>query len=151
MAYALLFITLILCVSYVLPVKFLLLDVLNKRKSKKCIWNFLAALTVCLVLFGFTGLMKSLSFTITLITVTLYPVVRLWITKGIVYFSCGYLHQRKKERRWNYVARQYSSRTTDHVLSAFYRSRALHNIEVIITLLKSLNFLKFQNQVKFKN
>ena len=56
-AYALLLITLVLCVSYILPIKLMLLDILNKRKSKNCIWNFLAALTVCLVLFGFMALL----------------------------------------------------------------------------------------------
>ena len=83
--YVLLFITLVLCVSYLLPVKFMFLDILNKRKNKNCIWNFLAALTVCLVLFGFTALTSSLSFTITLLTVTLYPVVSDAQTRSLLF------------------------------------------------------------------
>ncbi len=75
--YILLLITLVLVVSYIIPIKKMLLEVFHKSNSKSCVWNFLFAFSLCVVLFGFTVLMNSLSFTITLMTSSLYPVVRL--------------------------------------------------------------------------
>ena len=49
--YALLGMTLILCVNIILPTKFIFLEILNRRKSKKRVWNLLGAFTVCLVVF----------------------------------------------------------------------------------------------------
>ena len=128
--YALVGMTLILCVNIILPTKFIFLEILNRRKSKKRVWNLLGAFTVCLVVFGFTGLTASLSNVITLITSSLYPVVSK-LSSGLVPATRSAVSERKEEgERSEVEGRPGVGSLAGCVLSVLHWSRSLLCSEV---------------------
>ena len=100
-AYLLLLITLVLCISFILPVKFMFLDIIKRRRSRRCVWNFLGALNVCMILFGFVGLLESLSSAITLLSAILYPIVSGSLSPQVSFLLPPIMYCKVRKQRMN--------------------------------------------------